>query len=80
MRSRKGAKLLARALNILPLDHAVRVLLFYVRNLLSLARDADDEANDDPSIAAIFGHLVGIIGASERQQVCVSAKRFCDSV
>ena len=71
VRSRKGAKLLARALDVLPLEHAVRVLLFYVRNLLTLARDAD-EAADDPSVGAIFGHLVGIVGASERQQVVVA--------
>jgi hypothetical protein len=77
VRERKGTKLLARALDVLSLKHAVRVLLFYVRNLLPLATEADaaDERRDrssTPASPAVFRHLVGIIGACERQQVVIA--------
>jgi hypothetical protein len=75
VRERKGTKLLARALDVLSLKHAVRVLLFYVRNLLPLATEADcltSGSQRDPSVAAVFRHLVGIIGACERQQVVIA--------
>lgn len=75
VRERKGTKLLARALDVLSLKHAVRVLLFYVRNLLPLATEADSLTSGsqrDASVAAVFRHLVGIIGACERQQVVIA--------
>jgi hypothetical protein len=75
VRERKGTKLLARALDVLSLKHAVRVLLFYVRNLLPLATEADALTSGsaaDVSVAAVFRHLVGIIGACERQQVVIA--------
>jgi hypothetical protein len=71
VRERKGGKLLARALNVLSLKLAVRVLLFFVRNLLVLATDAAAE-QADPNVATVFRHLVGIVDASQRQQVVVA--------
>jgi uncharacterized protein YdcH (DUF465 family) len=71
VRERKGIKLLARALNVLSLKLAVRVLLFFVRNLLPLATDADAPAVD-ANVPVVFRHLVGIVGASQRQQVVVA--------
>jgi hypothetical protein len=53
----------ARALNVLPLEHAIAILLFYMRNLLIMADDAD--AAHDDNAAAIFAHLGGIVSTAD---------------
>lgn len=60
----------ARALNVLPLEQAILILLFYMRNMLIMADDADDE--HDANASVIFDHLAGIVAAAARDILVIA--------
>ena len=64
----------ARALNVLPLEQAILILLFYMRNMLIMADDADDE--HDANASVIFDHLAGIVAAAARDILVIALQVF----